>query len=69
MSKSQKRKDLVTLAEWCENMSRHNIKLAGDSARSKQNVRSLRFRAKRLAQIATVLREHEAGRNGREERT
>jgi hypothetical protein len=60
MSKRQNRKDLLTLAEWAEDMSRHHTFLAADGdgvGRCKQQVRSHRFKAKRLGQIATVLRQ------------
>ncbi len=56
MSKRQKRKDVLTLAEWCEDMSRHHLELSRDEERQKQQRRSHAFKAKRLAQIATVLR-------------
>jgi hypothetical protein len=56
MSKRQKRNDLLTLAEWSENMSRFTLLVANDPEKSRRYQRSLRFRAKRHAQIATVLR-------------
>jgi hypothetical protein len=56
MSKKRNRKDLLTLAEWCEGMSRHQLVLASEDDRSKQQVRSLCFKAKRFAQCATALR-------------
>lgn len=55
MSKRQKRNDILTLAEWSEDMARHTLVLAME-ADHKQRQRALRFRAKRHAQIATVLR-------------
>ena len=55
MSKRQQRKDLLTLAEWSERMSRHTTVLATE-ADTRQRQRALHFRAKRHAQIATVLR-------------
>jgi len=64
MSKKQKRSDPLTLAEWAEDMSRHHLELARDETRRKQNVRSLRFRAKRLAQIATYIRQ-QSGKDGK----
>lgn len=56
MSKRQQRKDLLTLAEWSENMARHTFELATE-ADTRQRQRALQFRAKRHAQIATVLRQ------------
>jgi hypothetical protein len=56
MSKKRSRKDLLTLAEWCEDMARHSIVLALEDDRHKQQIRSLRFKAKRFAQCATALR-------------
>lgn len=56
MSNRRNRKDVLTLAEWCECMARHQLVLARDDSKRKQQVRSLRFKAKRFAQIATVLR-------------
>lgn len=56
MSKRQKRKDLLTLAEWSEDMARHTLVLALE-ADTKQRQRALRFRAKRHAQIATAIRQ------------
>jgi hypothetical protein len=55
MSKKQKRNDLLALAEWSENMSRHTLVLALE-ADTRQRQRALTFRAKRHAQIATALR-------------
>lgn len=57
MSKRQKRNDLLTLAEWSENMSRFTLVMANDPQKSRQYQRSLRFRARRHAQIATALRQ------------
>lgn len=57
MSKKRNRKDLLTLAEWCEDMARHHIRLALDDTLHKQRIRALRFRAKRFAQCATALRQ------------
>lgn len=57
MSKRQKRKDLLTLAEWAEDMSRHHLDLSCDLERHKQQRRSHKFKSQRLAQIATVLRQ------------
>lgn len=56
MSRKKKRNDILTLAEWTENMARHWLKLADSADKSRAYQRSLRFRAKRHAQIATVLR-------------
>lgn len=56
MSKKKQRKDLLTLAEWSEDMSRHYLALSRDEGRHKQQRRSLAFKAKRHAQIATALR-------------
>lgn len=56
MSKKKQRKDLLTLAEWCEDMARHSIALSLEDDRRKQQVRSLRFKAKRFGQCATELR-------------
>jgi hypothetical protein len=56
MSKRQNRKDVLTLAEWSEDMARHTLVLALE-ADTRQRQRALRFRAKRHAQIATVLRQ------------
>lgn len=64
MSKRQKRKDSTTLAEWCEGMGRLHRQLAAealDNGHKKQHVRSLLFKSRRFAQIATVLRNADNG--------
>jgi hypothetical protein len=63
VSKRQKRNDLLTLAEWSEDMARHTLMLALE-AEHRQRQRALRFRAKRHAQIATALRAAVAKSNG-----
>jgi len=55
---------MLTLAEWSEEMSRHCIFLALDPELANQRRRALRFRAKRHAQIATVLRA-QLGKDGK----
>lgn len=56
MSGRRSKKDTLTLAGWCESMSRHYIALSMEQDRPKQQRRSHAFKAKRLAQIATALR-------------
>lgn len=59
MSKRQHRKDAITLAEWCEQMSRHFLVVAAEAEAvgyKKQYLRGLRFKSKRMAQVATILR-------------
>lgn len=63
MSKKRNRKDLLTLAEWCEGMCRHHLVLASEDDRSKQQVRSLLFKVKRFGQCATALRNAAAASN------
>jgi hypothetical protein len=60
VSKKKRRNDLLTLAEWSENMARHTLVMALE-ADTRQRQRALRFRAKRHAQIATVLRSADNG--------
>lgn len=51
-----KRKQLVKLAQWCEEQSRRCVRLANEAETSAQR-RGGRYRGKNFARIATFLRD------------
>lgn len=60
MTKRQTRNDVMTLVEWLETSARSHLEMASarslNAMYSKQYVRGLKFKAKRLAQCAMMIR-------------